>query len=215
MFEHKQVSLADQVFERIEEDILSGKLARGEVITEMWLSQTLGVSRTPVREALSRLSNEHLIEERAKGIVVLGITNDDIEDIFSVRLKIEGDAAKRAAEKIGEEELKELSETIELQEFYTEKKDAERIRAMDSRFHQLMYKAGGSAIYYDTLVPLHRKAQRYRRMSVENKARAGDSLVEHRKIYEAIIARDGDAAKKAAEEHVKNAAYHILMGENK
>ncbi len=215
MFEHKQISLAEQVFERIEEDILSGKLPRGEVITEMGLSQELGVSRTPVREALSRLSNEHLIEEKAKGIVVLGITNDDIEDIFSVRLKIEGDAAKRAAEKIDEEELKELSEIIELQEFYTEKKDAERIRLMDSRFHHLIYKAGKSAIYYDTLVPLHRKAQRYRKMSVENKARAGDSLIEHRKIYEAIIVRDGDAAKLAAEEHVKNAAYHILMGENK
>lgn len=214
MFEHKTVSLADQVFERIEEDILSGKYQRGEVITEMGLSASLGVSRTPVREALRMLEQQHLIEERAKGAVVVGITNEDIEDIFSVRLKIEGDAAKRAAEKITEEELRELTETIELQEFYTEKKDAERIRMMDSKFHMLIYKAGKSVIYYDILMPLHKKAQRYRKMSVENKSRAQRSLCEHRKIYNAISARDGETAKAAAEEHVKNAAYHILMGEN-
>ncbi len=213
MFEHKTISLADQVFERIEADILSGKYPRGSVLTEIGLSQELGVSRTPVREALRMLSAEHLIEEKSKGAVVIGITDEDIQDIFAMRMMIEGEAAKRAAEKITEEELGELTETIELQEFYTEKKDAERIRAMDSKFHELFYRAGKSVIFYNTLMPLHKKAQRYRKMSVENKKRADSSLKEHRLIFEAILKGDGNAAKKAAEMHVQNAGYHILMGD--
>lgn len=74
MIEHKTVSLADQVFEHLETDILSGKYQRGEVLTESKLSLELGVSRTPIREALRRLEQEHIIEESGKGAVVLGIT---------------------------------------------------------------------------------------------------------------------------------------------
>ena len=70
MFIHKSVSLADQVFERLESDILTGKYQRGEILTEMKLCQELGVSRTPVREALRRLEQEHIIEECAKGMLV-------------------------------------------------------------------------------------------------------------------------------------------------
>ncbi len=87
--EHKTISLADQVFENLENDILSGKYARGELLTESKLSVTMGVSRTPIREALRRLSQEHIIEETGKGSVVVGITEEDLRDIFIIRLKIE------------------------------------------------------------------------------------------------------------------------------
>lgn len=73
MIEHKTISLADQVFEHLENDILSGKYSRGESLTESKLSAELGVSRTPIREALRRLEQEHLIEESPKGMVVVGI----------------------------------------------------------------------------------------------------------------------------------------------
>ena len=85
MMQHKTVSLADQVFEHIEADILSGKYARGEIITESRMSAELGVSRTPIREAFRRLSQEHLIEESGKGSVVIGITEKDLDDIFLIR----------------------------------------------------------------------------------------------------------------------------------
>ena len=85
MIEHKTVSLADQIFEHLETDILSGKYQRGEILTEAKLCQELGVSRTPVREALRRLSQEHIIEESTKGSVVIGISERDLEDIFMIR----------------------------------------------------------------------------------------------------------------------------------
>ena len=67
MIEHKTISLADQVFDHLENDILSGKYQRGEILTESKLSTELGVSRTPIREALRRLEQEHIIEESGKG----------------------------------------------------------------------------------------------------------------------------------------------------
>ena len=74
MLEHKTVSLAEQVFERLESDILTGVYQRGDVLTELKLVSDLGVSRTPVREALRRLEQEHIIEITTKGILILGVT---------------------------------------------------------------------------------------------------------------------------------------------
>ena len=107
MAEYRTLSLAEQVFERLESEILSGKYQRGQVITEMKLVSDLGVSRTPVREALHRLEQEHLVEISPKGILVVGVTQKDLEDIFAIRLKIEGLASAAAAKRITDEELSE------------------------------------------------------------------------------------------------------------
>ena len=74
----KSISLADQVFERLENDIVTGAFARGEVLTELGLSEKLDVSRTPIREALRRLEQERLIRPTGKGMVVVGITREDL-----------------------------------------------------------------------------------------------------------------------------------------
>ncbi len=208
--EHKTISLADQVFERLEHEILSGIYQRGEILTEMRLCTDLGVSRTPVREALRRLEQEHIIEMSGKGIVVLGVTEQDLHDIYDIRREIEGDAAFKTAERITEEEIEEMRSVLELQEFYVSKKDAEHIRALDSQFHQLVYRFTGSAVYYDTLMPLHKKVQKHRKKSVENNSRAQSSLEEHRKIYDAIANHDAPNARRAMIAHVENARNHII-----
>ena len=112
MNQHKPASLSEQVFSKIESDILSGVYKRGDILTEIGLSNSLGVSRTPVREALRMLEKEDLIEESSRGIVVIGITNDDIEDIFNIRLKIESDAAYLAAKNMSEEDIRKIDEII-------------------------------------------------------------------------------------------------------
>ncbi len=212
MITHKTISLADQVFEHIENDILSGKYARGEIITEGKLSAELGVSRTPIREALRRLSQEHLIEESGKGSVVIGISEKDLDDIFLVRKQLECLAVSMAATNATPEQLDELKEILELQEFYVIKSDTERVKLMDNKFHHLVYKLTGSNVFYDTLVPLHRKIQKYRRASLQKPSRAKDAVLEHRKIYEAILARDEKLASKYALEHIENAYNHIKKG---
>ena len=210
MLEHKTISLAEQVFERLESEILTGKYPRGEVLTELRLVSDLGVSRTPVREALHRLEQEHIIEMTSRGIVILGVTEQDLADIFAVRLQIEGLASYNTALRITEEELRELRETLELQEFYVSKHDPDRIKTMDSKFHQLIYRFCGSTVLFDTLMPLHKKVQKYRRASVENNDRAQQSAREHRAIYEAIAARDAEKASQYTVAHIANASKHIL-----
>ncbi|MBO7170492.1 MAG: GntR family transcriptional regulator [Clostridia bacterium] len=210
--ELRTVSLADQVFERLESEILSGQYARGEILTEMKLCADLGVSRTPVREAIRRLEQEHLIEYSPKGVVVIGVGEQDLEDIYDIRLALEGLAAAKAAECITEERLAELKEVLELQEFYVSKKDAEHIRTTDSRFHSLIYRATGSSAYDDTLALLHRKTQKFRKASVENSSRAEASVQEHRAVYEAIAAHAPAAANAAMQTHVANARKHIMKG---
>ena len=210
MIEHKTISLADQVFDHLENDILSGKYQRGEILTESKLSAELGVSRTPIREALRRLEQEHIIEESGKGSVVIGINEKDLEDIFMIRKSLECQVAALAAKNRTEEQLKQLREALEFQEFYLNKKDPDQIKLMDSRLHETLYKLSGSTAFYDTLVPLHKKIQKYRRASVANSSRAEASVAEHRKIYEAIEAKNTALAAKYASEHVENAYKHIM-----
>lgn len=210
MIEHKTISLADQVFDHLENDILSGKYQRGEVLTESKLCAEMGVSRTPIREALRRLEQEHIIEESGKGSVVIGINEKDLEDIFLIRKSLECMAASLAAKNRTDEQLKDLKEALEFQEFYLNKNDPEQIKLMDNRFHETLYKLSGSTTFYDTLVPLHKKIQKYRRASVENSSRAAASVAEHRKIYKAIEAKNSAAAAKYASEHVENAYRHIM-----
>lgn len=210
--EHKTVSLADQVFENLENDILSGKYQRGELLTESMLSQSLGVSRTPIREALRRLLQEHIIEESGKGSIVLGIAEDDLKDIFYIRKKIEGDAAALAAKNRTEEQLAVLKEAVEFQEFYLEKKDPDKIKLMDSRFHETIYRMSGSSVFSDVLIPLHKKIQKYRRASVTNKSRAAASVSEHREILEAITEGNAEKTKELVNKHLNN-AYNHMFGE--
>ena len=209
MIEHRTVSLADQVFEHLETDILSGKYQRGEVLTESKLSLELGVSRTPIREALRRLEQEHIIEERGKGAVVLGITEKDMDDIFLIRRQLEALAAGMAVEKCTDEEIERLKEIVDLQEFYMEKGDPEKIKQMDNNFHALIYEVCDSTIFYDVLVPLHKKIQKYRKNAVKSSSRAHASVEEHRAIYEAIAARDKALAEQRVVAHVENAYNHI------
>ena len=208
--EHRTVSLADQVFEKLENDILSGKYQKGELLTESKLSQSLGVSRTPIREALRRLSQENIIEESGKGSVVLGITQGDLKDIFFIRRKIEGTAAALAARNRTDEQLAILKEAVELQEFYLSKNDTDKIKSMDSRFHETIYRMSGSGVFSGVLIPLHKKIQKYRRASVSNSSRAAASVKEHRGIYEAIAEKDEVKTEKLFDEHLKNAYEHMF-----
>lgn len=207
---HRSISLADQVFEKLETDILSGKYPRGEMLTEQKLSAELGVSRTPIREALRRLAQEHIIKESTKGSIVEGISEDDVRDILNIRILLEGTAAAMTAANITDEQLAELKETLDLQEFYFERDNSENARIMDSKFHQLIYEFCGSMIYYHTMIPLHRKIQKYRKVTFENHGLGTVSIKEHHKIYEAIAAHDTEAAAEIMTEHVKNAKKRIL-----
>lgn len=202
---HKQVSLSGQIFEQLEKDILTGKLKRGEVFTETEIASMLGVSRTPVREAISRLEQENMIEETTKGIRIIGISTDDALCIYDIREKLEGMVARKAALNISDEELKEMKDSIEYHEFVVSKEDPQKAHECDDSFHEILYRASGSEVLYNTLIPLHKKIQKFRRLTVSDAGRAAQSQKEHVIIYEALKEHDPDKAEKAVTEHIANA----------
>ncbi len=210
MRDYRSTSLADQVFDKLENDIIFGVYARGEVLTELKLVEQLGVSRTPIREALRRLEAERLIADTGKGSVVLGITEDDLVDILNIRVHVEALASYYAAINLTPEGERELSHIVDLQEFYFSRWDPEHLRQMDDEFHDTICHLGGRTVITDTLLPLHRKTRRYRRIAMDSKERAACTLREHRAIYEAIVARNGELASKLTSEHISKAKDHML-----
>ncbi len=209
MTEIKFTSRADAVFFKLENDILTGVYKRGEIITEIELSTALNVSRTPVREALRRLEQENLIKETSRGHKVIGISKEDIMDIYDIRIKIEPISARLCAENISDDAIEQLRDAVDLHEFYSKKHDDDKVKAADSRFHEFIYKNTGSAVYEDILLSLHRKVQLSRKNSLADSERADKALKEHREIFNAILARDGALAEKLMLEHVKNAKENI------
>ena len=210
MGDFKSVSLADQVFERLENDIILGVYPRGEILTELKLVDQLGVSRTPIREALRRLEQEHLIEDTGKGSLVLGITEEDLEDIMNIRHHIEALAAYYATINMTPEGLKELSHIMDLQDFYYGKWDVEHLRHADDAFHDAICAMSKRNVIMDTLIPLHRKTRRYRKIAMENKWRTENTLAEHHGIFDAIKAGDAELARERTARHIENAKKHML-----
>ncbi|MBR6559417.1 MAG: GntR family transcriptional regulator [Clostridia bacterium] len=212
--EHRNISIADQIFEKLEKDILIGEYSRGEILTESKLSENLGVSRTPIREALRRLEQEHIIEMSSKGIVVVGISKEDIDMIYEMRVRIEGLAARSAVENASEEDIKELRDILSLQEFYTHKEEADNIKNADSDFHKKIYSMSKSVTLRDALTDLHKKVIKFRRASVSNHSRAKNALDEHMSIYNAIAERNADLAESLIVKHVENARNRLKESNN-
>lgn len=196
-------SLRGRVFHRIREDILSGKYSQNEELKENTIGNELGVSRTPVREALRQLELEGLVNIIPnKGAYVTGISEKDIRDINVIRSYLEGLCAKWACENITEQQLEELEEVIYLSEFHMKKEHHEQIVELDNKFHELIYEASGSKILEHVLSDFHHYVQRIRKITLSRRERASKSNEEHMAILDAIKKRDGELAEKLAHEHI-------------
>jgi DNA-binding GntR family transcriptional regulator len=204
--ENISASLRGRVFAQLRNQILSGIYKPGDSLIELRLSEELGVSRTPIREAIRQLELEGLVQAIPnKGAVVKGITEQDVEDIFTIRMRIEGLAARWAAEKITEEEIKELKEALEFEEFYTLKNDADQLMKFDSKFHEIIFRASKSSPLMHMLSTFHNYIQSARNNSFDTPGRPPKAFEEHKAIFEAISKKDADTAEKLTIEHIRNA----------
>ena len=157
-----------QVFNTLEDAILNGSYKEGDSLNELRLSKSLGVSRTPVREALMQLELEGLVKNIPnKGAVVVGISEQDVEDIYEIRIRTEGLAARLCAEKITDEELEELEQCMALQEYYLKKQDsAKEMGELDGEFHRIIFAASKSRPLQNVLTSFHNYIRRARAVSV-------------------------------------------------
>ena len=206
MDDYQEHSLGGRVFQKIREDILSGKYQEHDELREAALGKELGVSRTPVREALRQLELEGLVTIIPnRGAYVTGISQKDIWDIYSLRSLLEGMCARWAVEHITEKQLDELEEIILLSEFQLKKGSgfsAEQVTALDGRFHDVLYEASGSRILSHVLTDFHNYVQSARKSSVISEDRARKSIREHKQILRAIRDRDAEMAEQLANEHI-------------
>jgi len=199
-------SLRARIYNQLKNAILNGVYKPGDSLIEMKVAKEMGVSRTPVREAIRQLELEGLVTSIPnKGVVVEGISEKDIEDIYTIRKMMEGLAARWAAEKISDEELKELKDVLDLMEFYTEKQELDKVSEMDTRFHDIIFRASKSRPLEYMLTNFHHLIQRARLVSTKTSGRALMSFEEHHKVYEALKKHDPDEAEKAMIQHISRA----------
>lgn len=198
-------SLRGRVFNRLREDILSGKYKHGEELKETAIGTELGVSRTPVREALRQLELEGLVNLIPnKGAYVMGITAKDVKDIYQIRSLLEGLCAKWATELVTAEQLADLEEVIYLSEFHAGREHHEQVLELDNKFHELLYKFSGSKILEHVLSDFHHYVQRIRKITMASKDRAVKSNEEHKQIVEAMKTGDAETAERLANQHIMN-----------
>ena len=203
-------SLRGQVFDKIRSDILNGKYKRGEELVESSIGKELGISRTPVREAIRQLELEGLVQlVPNKGAFVTGISEKDVRDIYLIRARLEGLAARMAAKNITPELLDAMEETVVLSEYHAKKEHYEQVCEMDSKFHKLLYKASGSRILEHTLTDLHQYVQRVRMASIMKKRRMEKSNDEHDAILTAIREHDEEKAELVATRHISNTVENL------
>ena len=198
-------SLRGRVFQSIREDILSGRYEQNTELKEAAIGTELGVSRTPVREALRQLELEGLVTIIPnRGAYVNMITAKDVQDIYVIRSMLEGLCARWATQSITAEQLDSMEETLCLSEYHTSKKNYEKLYELDSLFHEQLYEAGGSRILNHILSDFHDYVKMVRKATISTSSRSVTSTEEHRAIFEAIKEKDPDKAEALAKEHVKH-----------
>ena len=199
-------SLRGRVFHKIRDDILNGKFKEGEELKEMAIGHDLGVSRTPVREALRQLELEGLVQIIPnRGAFVTGIQAGDVHDIYMIRSQLEGLCARWACEHITKEQLEAMEENVYLAEFHAAKGNMEQMAELDNSFHRILYEACHSKMLEHLLIDYHQYVMRIRKLTLSTPDRAIASNAEHRDIMEAIRQGNADLAEELADRHMKNA----------
>ena len=203
-------SLRGRVFTKIREDILNGRYKDHEELKEIRIGKELGVSRTPVREALRQLELEGLVRYLPnRGVVVEGITAQDVEDIFLIREHLEALTAEWAAQRVRPEEIKKMEEIVDLQDFYAHKDDVEQLTVLDTEFHRLLLDASRSKSLRYALGGMLDYVEQARSRSLHVPGRIRDSVREHRQILTAVAAGDSSSARNKMAEHMRQAYQNV------
>jgi DNA-binding GntR family transcriptional regulator len=196
-------SLGEHVFESLKHSIVRGKISSGEWLVESHIAETLGISRTPVREAIHKLEREGLIERQPRGgFTVLGLDRDDIEETFGIRSVLEGYAARLAAAKHDAQELEELENKIDEFQNALDRKKMDLLPAINTEFHDLLYSLSKSPKLINMINGLRDQIYRYRQMILKERKFASTSNLDHKKMLQYIRKRDAGGAERLVRDHI-------------
>ncbi|MCL0072011.1 GntR family transcriptional regulator [Peptococcaceae bacterium] len=206
--------LREAVFEAVRDAIISGKFKPGERLMEVQLAEEMGVSRTPVREAIRKLELEGFVKIMPhKGAYVAKVSIKDIIDVFEVRAALEALAARLAAKRITEDELKQLKRAAmsiaNLADGH-DIHDIEEAVKVDTGFHDIIYKASRNEKLVQFITHLREQMKRFRATSLALPGRTKMALEEHEKIVQALWDRNEELAAELSRKHIENAERSIL-----
>lgn len=203
--------LRDVVFQTLRHAILTGELKPGERLMEIHLASKLGVSRTPIREAIHKLELEGLVTTiPRRGAEVAQITEKGMHDVLEVRRSLDALCAELACERITKEELEALGNACKEFEDAIATKDIKEIARKDVALHDIIVKATGNQRLVSLINNLSEQMYRYRFEYIKDGSRHGKLLEEHHIIYNSILNNDKETAAKAAREHIDNQMKAII-----
>ncbi len=204
--------LRDVVFENLREAILEGQLKPGQRLMEVQLAEQLGVSRTPVREAIRKLELEGLVVMLPrKGAYVANMSLKDVIDVLEIRSSLEGLAAYLAAERIHEDDVKKLREIAEdFKKSIENKDDVDILLKKDVEFHEFIFNATKNKKLSQIINSLWEQVYRFRATYISDFDTSDNLVIEHNNILEAIISGNNEDAKKYAMEHIEKAEHFII-----
>lgn len=207
----KRKSLGEHVFDSLKQAIIRGKISPNEWLVESHIAETLGISRTPVREAIHKLEREGLIERQPRGgFTVLGLNRNDIEETFGLRGLLEGYAAKLAALKHEADELKLLEKKIDEFQRALDLNKMDLLPAINTEFHDLLYGLSKSPKLITMINGLRDQIYRYREMILKQQTFAMTSNLDHKKMLKYIQKRDAQSAERVVKEHILRGRKMVL-----
>ena len=208
--------LREAICESLRNAIKKGKLKPGERLMEVQLAEELGISRTPVREAIRKLEQEgYVIMLPRRGTYVSSVSVHDVQEIFEIRTALESLSTGLAARRIENDELEQLQKLLSAIEGYIEKRDIDNIVKTDIEFHDLLYHVSRNERLSQIISNLKEQLSRFRTLSMSYPGRLEETLEEHREMVEAIASGDVEAAREAAERHMVRAEETLLKAMRK
>jgi DNA-binding GntR family transcriptional regulator len=199
----KEETTKERAYKTIKNSILKGQIPENEIFTEVQLAEMLNTSRTPVREAILDLSKEGLIVAiPRKGLQVRKITRSELEQIFLLRISIEGEVIKALTESITNEQLKFLEEIYDLQEEAMREQDNDKFINLDQEFHLNLARFVEYHLVEQVLLNLHDLTKLIGLQAIQKQNRMEEVLQEHRNIINAMKVKDKDLAKELMVDHL-------------
>lgn len=202
LFEHRDISLAESAYRALRGAILSQQLGVGEPLPEEAVAQHLGMSRTPIREALGRLRTEGLVREgRPRGYVVSGVMAQDVFNVYAIREELEGLCHRLAATRLTPHQLFMLTTITDRMEQALD--DPARFSRLNRDFHGIVVEAAGNPVLTKIMDDLMAIVERYPVSAYHVEGRSREALAEHRAILEMLIQRDAPGAEHAVQHHLR------------
>jgi DNA-binding GntR family transcriptional regulator len=208
----KSVPVRERAYNDLKSDLLSGRFTPGERLTEEHLAKSLGVSRTPVREALHKLESEGLVKPlESRGFYVARDSREELEDQFDIRAALEGYAIRLICARISAETINQLNEFIKKAEDALARKQLDEIFDYNTQFHDVLHSVIARKTRFHTLIADTRKyVLRYRKDSLHYFDGARRTIDGHKKILMAISLKDPELCERVMREHIREAKEEAL-----